>query len=562
MPRPMFTACSTWALHDELGDTVPLDEAIVLRALDALERWRDFDVFPQYFNIDYGWTDPELGYRHFYRERWPDGPDRVLKRIREMGMLPGLWYPVNGGRLRVPGWQASLSGDNWNYSLLDGPYAQDLSDSLLYAAEVWGVRFFKFDFANFAAAVPGDPRPFETRYALGVERFVEMVARLKRSVPEAITIAHCGFARQDSVGRLGPGVPRLAADPAMLEVIDGFFSGDPQPTDLPATAIHRSSDLYQDIMVRAMLECGFPLARIEDHGAMCGLTNTCHRRGREGLRRSHIAQLARGGRRDLFYGDPSLPADDDLAGMAAARRLFMDAWNRNLETAPLGPRPGEGPWHGWMTGGGRRGLVWLVNPHLHSCVIRLPIVNLAHARILFYEGERPALQTQPDELILRLGPEQAALIGLGAYAAPEWVLPPDETTRLPRQTELLSLNWQPTPNGLTATLPASLPAGAELMVIAAIHEGAPHLPGPFPALRIGHQDDRNGVITELAPHHLVSITVEGQACVAQTPSVSVWNGISWVLRRFASPAAGASISIQSKLDPPRRIRAEAWVVTW
>jgi hypothetical protein len=133
---------------------------------------------------------------------------------------------------------------------------------------------------------------------------------------------------------------------------------------------------------------------------------------------------------------------------------------------------------------------------------------------------------------------------------------------LPRQTELLSLNWQPTPDGLTATLPAGLPDSAELMVIAAIHEGAPHLPGPFPALRIGHQDDRNGVITELAPHHLVSITVEGQACVAQTPSVSVWNGISWVLRRFASPAAGASISIQSKLDPPRRIRAEAWVVTW
>ncbi len=51
MPRPMFTACSTWALHDELGDAVPLDEAIVLRALDALERWRDFDFFPHYFNI-------------------------------------------------------------------------------------------------------------------------------------------------------------------------------------------------------------------------------------------------------------------------------------------------------------------------------------------------------------------------------------------------------------------------------------------------------------------------------------------------------------------------------
>lgn len=163
MSRPIFTAYSTWALHDELGDTVPLDEAIVLRALDSLERWRDFDFFPQYFNIDYGWTDPELGYRHFYRERWPDGPNRVFDRIREMGMLPGLWYAVSGGHLRVPSWGASLSRDNWNYSLLGGPFYDDLSDGILYAAETWGVRFFKFDFVDFAAAVPGDTRPFETR---------------------------------------------------------------------------------------------------------------------------------------------------------------------------------------------------------------------------------------------------------------------------------------------------------------------------------------------------------------------------------------------------------------
>ncbi len=562
MTRPVFTAYSTWALHDELGDTVQLDESLVLRALDSLERWWEFDFFPQYFNIDYGWTDPELGYRHFYRERWPDGPDRVLKRIHEMGMLPGLWYAVSGGHLRVPGWHASLASDNRNYSLLEGPYYQDLSDGLLYAAEVWGVRFFKFDFADFAAAVRGDSRPFEMRYALGVERFVDMVARLKRAAPDAITIAHCGFARQDSVGRLGPGVPPLSADPAMLEVIDGFFSGDPQPTDLPATAIQRSADLYQDIMVRSMLECGFPLHRIEDHGAMCGLTNTCHQRGREGLRRSHIAQLARGGRRDLFYGDPSLPTADDLAGMASARRLFVDAWRRNLECTPLGSRPGEGPWHGWLTGGGRRGLAWLVNPHLQTCIIRLPIVNLAKAAVLFYEGERPTLQTQPDELTLRLGPEQAALIGLGAYAAPEWVLPPDDSSRLPRALEPLSLEWQPTPDGLIATLPSALPAHAEMMVIAAVRDGAPHLPGPFPALRIGHQNNRNGVITEPESHRLLNITVEGQEYIAQTPSVSLWNGTSWVLRRFAPPPAGTVVTIRSKLAPPRRLRAEAWLVEW
>lgn len=131
MPRPIFSAYSTWALHDELGDTVPLDEALVLRALDSLERWRAFDFFPQYFNIDYGWTDPELGYRHFYRERWPDGPERVLNRIREMGMSPGLWYAVSGAYLRIPRWRASLASDHWHHSLLDGPYYQELSDGIL-----------------------------------------------------------------------------------------------------------------------------------------------------------------------------------------------------------------------------------------------------------------------------------------------------------------------------------------------------------------------------------------------------------------------------------------------
>lgn len=309
-----------------------------------------------------------------------------------------------------------------------------------------------------------------------------------------------------------------------------------------------------------MLKNGFPLHRIEDHGAMRGATNTCHRRGREGLWRSHIAQLARGGRRDLFYGDPQLPTDDDLKGMAAARRLFLDVWNRGLECAPLGGDPGASPWHGWLTGGGRRGLAWLVNPHLEPRVIRLPIVSLARAEILFYEGERPALQTQPDELTVRLGPEQAALIGLGAYAAPEWTLPPDETTLLPREAEPLSLAWQPAPDGFIATLPSSLPLDSELMVIAAIREGAPHLPGPFAALRVGHEDDRNGLVTEPKPHDLVSITVEGQKHLAQVPCVSLWNGTSWVLRRFAPPPAGAVITIQSKLDPPRRIRAEAWAV--
>ncbi|MCX8040546.1 MAG: hypothetical protein N3B15_08275 [Planctomycetota bacterium] len=559
MARRCFTAYSTWALHDELGDRVHLSEALVLAALDELERrWRPAGYMPEFFNIDYGWTDPELGYRHFHRQAWPQGPTRVFERIRAAGMLPGLWYAVNGGHLKVPGWEPSRSSAWWHFSLVSGPYADDLADGLLFAAEVWGVRFFKFDFADFAAGIKGDPRSAEERYALGAERFVAIVERLRRSVPDCITIAHCGFARHDPEGRLGPGVPPLAADPGMLEVIDGFFSGDPQLTDLPMTAAWRSCDLYQDVQVRALHAAGFPLHRIEDHGALCGDTNTALRRGRRGLRRSQLASLARGGRRDLFYGDPRLPRDEDLRALAAARRLFQDAWARGLECSPLGGPPGLSEWHGWLTGGGRRGLAWIVNPHLVATVARVPLLNLERARVLWHDGAAPTLQSQPDALLLALGPEQAVLIGLGQYADPAWQLPADDEP-LPRCSRLLPLAWRSTAQGLEAAVPP-LASDEELVVAVRALDGPPQHPGPLPPCRFAKQHDKDGV---QPPESQRLLVIEGEGCelLAEVPAVSAWNGTSWVLRRFR-PGPAAAIRIVSRLDPPRRLRAEAWALRW
>ncbi len=267
-------------MHDELGDhrlssARPLGPA---PRSDALERWQPVRFLaPQYFNIDYGWADPELGYRHFDRRRWPEGPDRVLRRIREAGMPPGLWCAVNGGHMQVPTLEPSRSSARWHYSLLDGPFYDDLSDAPASTRPRCGASASSSStLPTLRPVCPGDPRPLGTRYAMGVERFVALVARLERSVPQAITIAHCGFARQDlrrtarprrAAAGCGPRLcwRSLTASSAAIPQVSRPAGDGPRPQRRPVPG-HPGAGLMVG---------GFPLHRIEDHGVLCGLTNTC-----------------------------------------------------------------------------------------------------------------------------------------------------------------------------------------------------------------------------------------------------------------------------------------------
>ncbi len=134
--------------------------------------------------------------------------------------------------------------------------------------------------------------------------------------------------------------------------------------------------------------------------------------------------------------------------------------------------------------------------------------------------------------------------------------------RLPRQAEPLSLAWQPIPNGLTATLPAPLPADGELLVVASLRDGAPHLPGPFPRPARGtrRRPQRTGDRARAA-RRLVRITVEGQQPLAQVLSRQpVERAPLRVLRRFAPPPLERSSPSNRNSTRPAASRAEAWFI--
>jgi hypothetical protein len=564
MQRPFSVYC-TWGLHDELGDRVELSGALAGSALETLARWRqDLGLTYDFFVLDCFWFDPEKGYLHFKRPHWPDGFEPLRDRILALGMRPGLWYSTNGGCLHVPAWEPSRTGDNGNYSLVDGPYADLFEAALHYAAREWQVRFFKFDFADFHAAAMGVTRPRQETYRRSVERFVAILRGLRSAFSDIYCILHCGFARGEPDGdRVGtPDGPTV--DPSLLAACDAVFSGDPHPFDVPQTHLVRNLDLYQDRQVWRLHQTGFPLHRIEDHGIIIATTNTCCYRGRAGVRRTHLGQLARGGRRDLFYGNPALLSDEDARAMLRTRSLFFDAFARDLTTQFVGAgEPGTVPWHGYLTGGGNAGLLYLVNATLTPQHISQIVPGVFAAAPLYWSGvERPNIQTQPDVLSISLAPEQAVLIGLGAYASDTAALGGDNDPPTPRQATLLPLTFVPTDTGLTATYADQPPAGAHLHVVVRVLDAGVHgMPTALPH-RFARQNTRTSDDMRPAAHSYVRITAnaDGRALtpVARIPDVPVWSGISWVAATFA--AEPCEITVTQHFEQPKRLVATAYLL--
>ena len=558
--RKAFSVYSTWGLHDELGDTVELSEALVRGALGNLDRLREVAGLSfDYFHLDAFWFDPKLGYRHFKKPHWPNGFEPVADEIRKRGMTPGLWYSTTGYRLKVEAWAGSLADDGVTYSLADGPYAKILLGDLLYAAEHWGVRFFKFDFSNFWVRAAGiKSSPLETHTA-NAQAFIEVCRQLKSAYPDSMIITHTGLWRGEGNGPLRLGEP-FGWERALLEVVDFGFSGDPQPMDVPQSALVRNLDLFQDYHVWKMHREGIPIRRIEDHGALMATTNTAGYRGRTGFRRTHLGQLARGGRRDMFYGDLGLLTDEDAVGMVKARAVYFDAFNRNLETFILADKgPGLDPWHGYVTGGAMRGLLYLVNP---TSLVQRPMVtlpNILETRILFHTGpNEPAMQSQPDELVVELQPEQAALIGLGAYALELPFLGSEDDPAIPGPGRLLSGSFRQSGEGLVGEI-ESVDEGEILEITVRVLNAKPHhYPGgdefrfAVPAL-----DSGAGSKTGALPIEILVETGEGPAeRLSVIPEVPVWAGISWTTQRFRA-AGPVRVTINQTIDPPRRLRCSA-----
>lgn len=430
-----FSVYCDWGLHDELGDNVELNERMTLEVLDRLEYWRENGLRFDYYLFDAFWFDPNGDYKQFKRTHWPNGFERVREKIRHLGMEPGLWFDVNGFTSpKNELWRDSLSIDGRSYCLFDGSYASGFYDALVHAYKEWGIRMFKLDFANFRAITPRlEGKLTEDEVYLENTRALKKILTTFRKVcPEAVILAYNGY-------ELIPGYLtntsypiKKGVDPSWLEVFDYMYSGDPRPADTPCISFRRSIDLYQDHMVYKFNYSGLPLYRIDDHGCMIGDTNTIYYLGKKSWRRSWIMSLMRGSKKAHLYGNLHLLDDSDIEFLKYSMDMVFSLYKNRLETSIIGV-PLRDPWHGFLLGGGNKGLLTLVNSSPVNQLIELHIPGVKNAKVLFRDsGNDVALDISSDILSLILAPEQMVLIGLGEVAESRY-LGENEDEPVPRE---------------------------------------------------------------------------------------------------------------------------------
>jgi len=195
LPDPVFVY-NNWSSYDELSDHVLLTEQLAMKELDEIIRLRRFGVRFDYYMMDAFWFAPDGGYKTWRKSSWPNGPDQWLKRCKDNGVLPGLWFGTNA-LVKIdaaPEWESSLNRQKQAMSFYEGGFFPSFVDTLEYWYD-HGIRMFKFDFADFTAATPEAEKTQsrEQIYYRNVKAFREALKNFRQKNPDVILVAFNGF---------------------------------------------------------------------------------------------------------------------------------------------------------------------------------------------------------------------------------------------------------------------------------------------------------------------------------------------------------------------------------
>jgi hypothetical protein len=546
-PSSPVSVYVSWAAHDELSDSVKLDERLAFRELDAVSRLKKKGARFDYFLLDMGWFDRDLGYRGFRRADWPQGPDRLLAACRERGLKPGLWLSTNVCGWSNPPWMTPLP--QWRDSrggYLDLALSLHTGGYLAYQIETmqgWydhGVRAFKFDFAVMGAASPSELARLGRAEVerLNADAWRSALRAFRERNPEVLLMAYNGYG-----GETSDTSPRFSqsVDHRWLDVFDSLYCGDPKPSDVPSANFWRSLDVYSDAMVFQYAANGVPLSRVDSSAFMIGNTGTIYRRGKAAWKGTLILSAARGGRVNTYYGDLALLDDADGAWFAKVQSLYYPL-QRGDPVATIGDYPGLGRPYGFVARGAEGAVYTVVNPGSAAADESLPLPAGSKVRLLFTDsGSAPVVGGSS----VHLGPGQMAVLGTSGYADPKWDLGTQDDVVIPSSCDALSpSDLVRGPNSASATV--WVPRGKALRIAGSqttaggrpwrVSGGAPPLGTPMGQLLVLRASQGGHELAMTRPYDL-----------------QVWSGLSWAVAE--APAwelvPGVPVAISYEIRDPK-----------
>ncbi len=433
VPDPIFVY-NNWSSYDELSDNVLLTEQLAMKELDEIIRLRRFGVRFDYYMMDAFWFAPDGGYKTWQKSSWPNGPDQWLRKCKDNGILPGLWFGTNA-LVKIdaaPEWESSLNRQKQAMSFYEGGFLPSFVDALQYWYD-HGIRMFKFDFADFTAATPEAEKTQsrEEIYSRNVKAFRDALKNFRRKNPDVILVAFNGFGG-DVESTATPFPFPHPIDLRWLEVFDSLYSGDPRPSDVPEMSFWRSMDIYSDHMVRRYEQSDIPLERIDSTGFMIGNTGTIYYRKTNAWKGMLILMLARGGWVNTVHGNLEFITDQDARWFAKVQSLYLrlQAMGR---TKTFGGIPGDVQPYGFGSLDTEGVVYTVMNPSQNVEELKMPLLSRQQKSndtglVLFRDaGFKPVLKGDK----ISLGPGQLAVVGFGRYANGEYDFGLQEDVRIP-----------------------------------------------------------------------------------------------------------------------------------
>jgi hypothetical protein len=552
---------NNWSSYDELSDNIPLTETLAMRELDELLRLKRAGVRFDYYMMDAFWFAPDGAYRTWRTPNWPNGPDAWIRKCRDNGVIPGLWFSTNTlvKIQAAPAWKDSLNADGGAMSFFEGGFLPDFMSAL----QLWydrGIRMFKFDFVDMTAATPADAAKMskaEIRER-NATAFREALRTFRRKNPDAVLLAFNGFG-----GTLDNTYSPLPfSDPTdlrWLEVFQMEYTGDPRPSDVPESSFWRSMDIYSDHMVPRFEQLGFPLERIDSTGFMVGKTGTIYYRAMHAWKGAYLLMMARGGWVNTVHGNLELIQGKDAEWMARAQSLFFELQGLG-RIHTFGGIPGDVEPYGFG-GVTTRGAVYVVvNPAQSVATLDLPTLapdqpRLGIGRIQFRDaGFQPHLNGNR----ITLGPGQMAMVGFGAYASIQYDFGVQDDVAIPRTIEPLGITFQPSGAG---SVEASInpPSHGVLRII--LQEMTPdgHLRRTWAG---GPPSGEN-----MAKVFALSATQGGRSIPIKLDyDKIVWSGMSWALGEIdtqdLTPGVPLTVRFHSSEKDPITLKGAAYLVEY
>ena len=359
-----------------------MNDRDMLATLDILAKWQKQGVTFDYYVWDWGWQDPAGDLKRPLQHCYPEGPDKVVARVKQLGMKWGLWFAGGAAELSIglnPATKPSRSpfpGGGWaEYAYRDGypqggggnlciasePFFSMLRDAILYHVRHYDLKFFKLDAANYYCnGTEHGHLPGKYSGEANYDAVIELLRTAREAAPDIYTMLYWGI-RSPFFALYGDSIfeSRYAIESVVTSDYPALFF-----VDSMIVALDQANHLAEFIPPVIKDSLGLWLSDVPVGNYVA----------KERWREAIVMDLGRGNL--LFpqiWGDVSLLNDDDVAFLARLQELARKNAGILLKRNKVLGDPWKNEPYGYAYFHGGHGFLFMNNLHFDARLVALQL---------------------------------------------------------------------------------------------------------------------------------------------------------------------------------------------